>query len=90
MKRYVQPKVDVTENGSIAETPNSSEKYLQSCHLPRNLRNSVALVELPSEKKIVFLQAIHYNTPYLIKRYDFYITIIFLAFDSKWLYFLSL
>jgi hypothetical protein len=51
MKRYVQPKVDVTENGSIPETPNSSEQYLQSCHLPRNLRNSVAPVELHFEKK---------------------------------------
>jgi hypothetical protein len=79
----------MSENGSIPEATTlniiTHQKNSSEAAICRDLRNSVALVELL--KMIVFLQVAHYSTPYLITRYDFYITILLLSFDSKWLYF---
>ena len=94
MQRYVQPKVDVTENGSIPETTKlniiTHQKNSSKAAIWVEIWEILWLLSNFLLKMIGFLQVTHYSTPYLIERYDFYITIIFLAFDSKWLYFWSL
>jgi hypothetical protein len=76
MQRYVQPKVDVTENGSIPETTKlniiTHQKSSSKAAICIEIWEILWLLLNFLLKMIVFLQVTHYSTPYLLERYDFF------------------